>query len=108
MYTSTYIYVIMNISASMQMGVTTDNVESSLRDLQTAVSNVTQAEDESNINLDTITDIFDELAHNSSIEISPTALESAANIVADIQSWNKSTLQNHSSEYVSRNICSRK
>ena len=99
-----YIRTSLLVHEHMEAGISPDNVESSLMDLQMAVSQANETEDQSSINLATIANIFRAVgAKNTSIPVSRGVVQSATNIVADIQSWNTdnatlAVLQNQSAE----------
>ena len=98
-----YIRTSLLVHEHMEAG-TRHNVENSLMDLQMAVSQANETEDQSSINLATIANIFRAVgAKNTSIPVSRGVVQSATNIVADIQSWNTdnatlAVLQNQSAE----------
>ena len=88
----------------MQDGITPLNVDRSLFSLQEVLSLATDPEDQSGVNLATISSVFRSVAEEPDIPVSREALKSATNIMADILNWDTDNstverLQNQSAEY---------
>ena len=85
------------------MGVT--SAESTLMEIQMALSLANDTEDRSSTNLDTVTMTLQIVAENESIAVNREVVESATHILSAIQDWgmDNSTLdilQSASAEYV--------
>ena len=88
----------------MQNKISQENVDMSLLSLQEALSLATHPEDQSGVNLATISSVFRSVAEEPAIPVSREALKSATNIMADILNWDTDNstverLQNQSAEY---------
>ena len=92
----TEFFIHMTYCCNFLQDLTVDNVDTSIMQLQQTISAISAAEEQSTVNLDTISIIFNMIADNSLVN--RNVFESAAMIVGYIQQWDEKNLRNLSAQ----------